>query len=37
MILPQEAKGNLTPKPRKDSVASVMMVEPRLMVQLTMS
>ena len=37
MMLPQEANGNLTPRPRKLSVASVMMVEPRLIVQLTMS
>ena len=36
-MLPQEAKGNLTPRPRKLRVASVMMVEPRLMVQITIS
>ena len=37
MMLPQEAKGNLTPRPRKLRVASVMMVPPRPMVQETMS
>ena len=37
MMLPQDANGYLTPRPRKDRVASVRMVEPRLMVQVTIS
>ena len=37
MIFPQEANGNFTPKPKKDSVDSVMIVEPRLIVLITIS
>ena len=37
MMLPHEANGNFTPRPRNESVASVMIVDPRLMVQETIS
>ena len=37
MILPQEAKGNFTPSPRKDKVASVSITEPSCIVQVTIS
>ena len=37
IMLPQVASGCLTPRPRKLSVASVMIMEPRDMVALTMS
>ena len=33
----QQANGNFTPRPRKESVASVMIVEPRLIVHVTIS
>ena len=35
MMLPQEASGYFTPRPRKESVASVMMMPPRLIVACT--